>query len=283
MVKKGEDMVRFPGFGLSFSIHPIAFRLFGVNVYFYAICIVTGIVVALLLSYRSKEKFGIPFDFLFESLIPSISIGLIGARIYYIAFNWKNSHLSLTEVFDLRNGGLAIYGGLIAGMLVVLKKCKKAKINPFDFLDYVVPFIAIAQSIGRWGNFFNQEAYGTETTHLFRMGISTPEGYQEVHPTFLYESISTLLIFILLRILQKNRKFKGQIFYFYLFLYAGIRMVIEGIRVDSLMFQNFRVSQILSGAIFVFSSIMLLKNRQKSRDNRQDCVKMMKKVYKKLL
>ena len=118
-------------------------------------------------------------------------------------------------------------------------------------------------SFGRWGNFFNQEAYGIETTSIFRMGIDTIDGYREVHPAFLYESISTFLIFLILRILQKNRKFKGEIFYFYLLFYSGIRTIIEGIRVDSLMFQNFRISQVLSSAIFVFSSIMLLKKVQK--------------------
>lgn len=252
-------MIYFPGFHLSFPINSIAFRIFGINVYYYAICIVSGIVLAIILAYQSKEKFGIKFDFLLESLMIAIMIGLIGARIYYIAFNWKNSQISLKMIFDLRNGGLAIYGGLIAGGLAILYQCKKNKVNSLDFLDYLAPFVALAQSIGRWGNFFNKEAYGTQTSHIFRMGIHTIDGYQEVHPTFLYESIATMLIFIFLRILQKNRKFKGEICYFYLFLYAGIRMLIEDIRVDSLCVGNLRISQILSVAIFVVSGIMLLK------------------------
>lgn len=273
-------MVRFPGLGLAFSIQPVAVNLFGVNLYFYAICIVLGIAVAMILCYQSKEKFGVSFDFVFESLIPAVLIGLIGARIYYMAFNWKNNNLSLFQLFNIRNGGLAIYGGLLTGLIVILIRCKKYKINCLNFLDYVVPFIAIAQSIGRWGNFFNKEAYGTETANLFRMGMMTSNGYQEVHPAFLYESIATLTIFIFLRILQKNRKFKGQIFYFYLFLYGGIRMLIEGIRVDSLMFQNFRISQILSGAIFVVSGIMLLKNGLKWIDKPLKREKLLKKSIK---
>lgn len=256
-------MIYFPGFHLSFPINPIAFKLFGIDIYYYAICIVVGIVLSIILAYQSKEKFGVKFDFLLESLMIAIFIGLIGARMYYIAFNLKNSQISLKTIFDLRNGGLAIYGGLMAGGLAILYECKKNKVSSLDFLDYLAPFIALAQSIGRWGNFFNQEAYGTETSHIFRMGIYTIDGYKEVHPAFLYESISTLLIFIILRILQKNRKFKGEICYFYLFLYAGIRMIIEGIRIDSLRVGNFRISQILSVAIFVVFGIMLLKNYRK--------------------
>ena len=132
-----------------------------------------------------------------------------------------------------------------------------------DFFDYLVPFVAVAQSIGRWGNFFNQEAYGRESTNFLRMGINTAQGYQEVHPTFLYESICTMTIFVILRILQKHRKFKGDITYLYLFLYGGCRMLIEGIRIDSLMLGNVRVSQFLSCAIFVISGIILLKNYRK--------------------
>lgn len=256
-------MIYFPGFNLSFSINSIAFSVFGVDVYYYAICIVLGIVISLILCYLSKEKFGLEFDFVFESLTLAIIIGIIGARIYYVAFNWENYDISLKRILNVRDGGLAIYGGLIAGGLVIFKRCRKFKISVLDFLDYIAPFIALAQSIGRWGNFFNVEAYGTETSNIFRMRIETINGYREVHPAFLYESIATMLIFVFLRILQKNRKFKGEICYFYLFLYGGIRMLIESVRIDSLMLGNFRISQVLSGAIFVVFGIMLLKKSVK--------------------
>ncbi len=260
-------MVYFPGLNLCLKINPIAFNLLGMDIYYYAICIVGGIVVALLLCYQSKEKFGVDFNFVLESLIIAIVIGVIGARIYYVVFHWKNRPMALVELFNFRNGGLAIYGGLLAGGLVIFERCRKFKVNCLDFLDCIVPFIALAQAIGRWGNFFNIEAYGPETSNLFRMGISTLQGYKEVHPTFLYESIATMMIFIGLRNLQKKRKFKGQIFYLYLFFYAGIRMLIEGLRSDSLMLGNFRISQVLSIAIFVVSGIMLLKKIKKYTDN----------------
>lgn len=256
-------MVTFPGFNLSFNINPVAFHIFGISIYWYAICIVSGVVLALVLCSRNKTHFGVKFDFIFESLMIALIIGVIGARIYFVMFNWSYYKISLTNTLKLRDGGLAIYGGLIAGGLVILIRCKKFKVSALDFFDSIVPFVALAQSIGRWGNFFNKEAYGIQTTNIFRMGINTVNGYEEVHPTFLYESVWTMIIFLFLIKMQKNRKFKGEISYLYLFLYSGIRMLIEGVRSDSLMLGNFRISQVLSVAIFVVSSIMLLKNYRK--------------------
>lgn len=274
-------MIDFLGFHVSFPIQAIAFRVFGIDVYYYAICIVVGIVLAIILCYRSKEKFGITFDFLFESLILAILIGVIGARLYYVAFHWENYKIAPMKILNVRDGGQAIYGGLIAGGLAILYRCKKKKVSSLDFFDYLTPFVALAQSIGRWGNFFNKEAYGTETSNIFRMGMDTIEGYKEVHPAFLYESVATFIIFIFLRILQKNRKFKGQICYLYLLLYAGIRMMIESIRIDSLMLGDFRISQILSFAIFVVFGIMLLKKGGKYIYKQQYSLKCKKKSTKK--
>lgn len=275
-------MIYFPGFNVSFSINPIAGKIFGIAIYHYAICIILAIVVAVVLCYKSKEKFQIKFDFILETLMFAIMWGFVGARIYYVLFH-VSEYSSLAKILQIRDGGLALYGGLIAGGIVILKRCRKYKIDVLDFFDAIIPFIAIAQSIGRWGNFFNQEAYGTETDNVFRMGIQTLEGYKEVHPAFLYESFATFLLFILLKILQKNRKFKGEIFYVYLFFYSSVRMLIEGIRVDSLMFYQFRISQVLSGAIFVISGIMLLNPIQKLLFNSRNRSKMQKKVYKKVL
>lgn len=262
-------MVSFPGLGLSFNISEVAFNIFGINIYWYAICIVVGMVLSVILCSKDKYNFGINFEFVFENLIFAIIFGIIGARLYYVLFNLKYYLSNPIKILNLRDGGLAIYGGLIAGALVILKRCKKFKVNSLDLFDYIIPFVALAQSIGRWGNFFNVEAYGTQTSNFIRMGINTVNGYEEVHPAFLYESICTFIIYLFLRLMQKNRRFKGEIFYLYLFLYSGIRMIIESVRIDSLMFSNFRISQILSVAIFVFSGIMLLK-------------KYVKYIYKKL-
>lgn len=271
-------MINFPGLGLNLNVPQIAIKIFGINIYWYAICIVLGIVVALVLCGRSKENFNVKFDFIIECILFAIVFGVIGARLYYVLFNLDYYLQNPIKILHIRDGGLAIYGGLIAGFVIILIKCRKRKVDILDFLDYFAPFVALAQSIGRWGNFFNQEAYGTETTNFLRMGITVENGYKEVHPAFLYESIFTLIIFVILRKLQKNRKFKGQICYSYLVLYSGIRMIIESVRIDSLMLGNFRISQVLSIAIFVIFGIMLLKNYINYNKTEKRRMKMEKKV-----
>lgn len=258
-------MIRFPGLHLFISVEPIAFTVFGIPIYWYAICIVCAIAVAVLLCLFQKDKFGIDNDFLLGSLLMALILGFIGARLYYVAFHWDEYRYHLGKILNLRDGGLAIYGGILLGGFAIFCRCRKQHVNALDVFDRIAPFVALAQSIGRWGNFFNQEAYGKTTTNFLRMGIDTYKGYLEVHPTFLYESIATFLIFCILMNMQKQRKFKGQIVSFYLFLYAGIRMLIEPLRMDSLMLGNWRISQILSMAIFVVFGIILLKKFTKHR------------------
>jgi len=165
----------------------------------------------------------------------------------------------ILQIFNIRDGGLAIYGGLIAGGYVIAKRCKACKIRPEECFDYIAPFVAIAQCIGRFGNFFNLEAYGAQTQSFFRIGFQTINGYIEVHPVFFYESLATLIIFLLLRHMQKNRKFIGQICYSYILLYSGVRMFLELLRADSLMFLNFRISMVVSVILFIYSGVVLIK------------------------
>lgn len=259
------NLVKFPGLNINLKVPQIAFSVFGIEVYMYAICIVIGIIVAAILCNISKEKFENKFENILDIGIFSLFFGIIGARIYFIIFNLEYYLNNIKEVFNFRNGGLAIYGGLITGILTAIIICKIKKIDIWNVLDYVIPFVALAQAIGRWGNFFNVEAYGYETDIFLRMGIFTSDGYIEVHPTFLYESICTILIFFILRKLQKNRKFKGEIFLLYCILYSGIRFFIEGLRIDSLMFYNFRISQILSIIIFLISIIMFYLTKKLSK------------------
>ena len=260
------DVVKFPGLGITLDVPKIAFSIFGVNVRWYAVCIVLGIVVALVLSKISKEKFYIDFDQLLEIMIITLLFGVIGARIYYVIFNFSYYLENPLEIINIKNGGLAIYGGIIAGAIVIIKMCEKYGINKLDFFDYIVPFVSIAQAIGRWGNFFNIEAFGTETTSIFRMGINTAQGYIEVHPTFLYECVACVCIYFILRKMQKNRKFAGEICFSYLALYSLVRFFIEGLRQDSLMFIDIKVSQLVSAIIFIYSCYYLLKGLIKSRN-----------------
>ena len=176
--------------------------------------------------------------------------GVIGARLYYILFKFDYYFSNPSQIFNIRDGGIAIYGGIIAIILYLLIYCKITKVKFLNLVDYLVPYLALGQSFGRWGNFFNIEAYGSATNSIFRMGINSSAGYIEVHPVFLYESICTFIIFIILSILKGKRKFEGQIFFMYFILYSFVRMFLEGIRVDSLWFAGFRVSQVFSIVLF---------------------------------
>ena len=260
------NVVTFPGLNLSFTFSKIAFTVFGISVYKYAVCIVLGILVSILLCGLNKEKFGIDIEFILENSILGVVFGAIGARLYYIMFNLEYYTNNPSEILNLRNGGLAIYGGLIFGAIAIIINCKIQKKNILNFFDCIIPFVAIAQCIGRFGNFFNVEAYGYETTSFLRMGITTLQGYTEVHPTFLYEAVSTLIIGVILIIMQRKRKYSGQILLLYCMLYGLIRMFIEGMRTDSLMFFNFRISQILSIIVLIISIALFLINKARCKD-----------------
>lgn len=259
------NVVTFPGLGLELNVPKYLLQIGNFKIHMYAFCIVLGIVAGLILSRISKEKFNIKYETVLEIVIGSIIFGTIGARIYYIIFNLPTYLQDPSKIFAINSGGLAIYGGIIGILIFIIIKCKKDNICFLDVCDYLVPYLALGQAIGRWGNFFNVEAYGEETTSIFRMGINTVFGYKEVHPVFLYESICTFLIFIILRIMQKKRVFKGQILYLYFILYGFVRMFLEGLRTDSLWIGNFRVSQVLSLVLFVTFLIIYIINIRKSR------------------
>ena len=261
------NIVKFPGLNLEFKFSKIAFSLFGINIYKYAVCIVLGILVALILCKISKQKYGIEYNFVLENFIIGMLFGIIGARIYFVLFNFNYFSKNVFEIFNIRNGGLAIYGGLILSGIAIMINCKIKKKDILNFLDYVIPYISIAQCIGRFGNFFNIEAYGYETNSILRMGIVKMGKYTEVHPVFLYEAIGTFIIFVILKNIQKKRKFKGEIILLYLIFYSGIRAVLENLRIDSLMLFNWRISRdFVCFNIFWFIS----------------CINMSKFVYQKI-
>lgn len=245
------QIIEIPMFNLKLEISKVAFSIFGIDVYWYALIIVFAIISALLYCKKINGMYKIKFDTILDMCIWAIPIGFVCARLYYVIFNLKYFMQNPILIFDIRDGGIAIYGGIIGGIITIICYCKKHKINLLDLLDYIAPAVALAQCIGRWGNFINVEAYGTETNLPWKMCIIENGIKKCVHPTFFYESIGTLLIFLILIKLQKNRKFKGEILYLYLILYAFVRFWIEGIRIDSLMLYNFRISQILSIAIFI--------------------------------
>lgn len=246
-------------------IPSIAFEIFGVPIYWYAILIVSSMVIALLWCKKQDGKFNIKFDDILDLAIIVLPISIICARLYYVMFSLDYYIKNPSEIFNIKNGGLAIYGGLIGGIIVILVFSKIKKLRVLDITDYIVPIIAFCQSIGRWGNYINIEAYGYETNLPIKMEVIENGIIKYVHPTFLYESICTMMIFIILSILSKKRKFSGEITYLYIICYSFIRFFIEGLRTDSLMLFNFRISQILSLVLFVLFSCILMYNNKKNK------------------
>lgn len=259
--------IHFTGLGLELEVNSIAIKLGNISIYWYAIFIVIAFSVAILLCKKDDGKYNIKFEQILEILLFIMPISIICARLYFVMFKLDYYIQNPTEIINIRNGGLAIYGGIIGAILTILVYCKTKKINFLDILDYFVPYLVLGQAIGRWGNFFNAEAHGTITDNIFRMGIIENGIYKEVHPTFLYESISCLLIFILLYTMRNRREYKGQLTYIYFCLYGFVRAIIEGLRTDSLMLGDLRISQVLSLILCIVFGIILIYKKVEKREN----------------
>ena len=232
---------------------PVLFTIFGIDIMWYGALIGTGFLIAIGISYYRAPQYGIDRDFILTLTIGIIPAALIGARLYYVIFSWENYSGNIFKIFDVRSGGLAIHGGLILSFIVGYLLCKKYKVNFLTAADLVAPVIALAQSIGRWGNFFNEEAHGGPTDLPWAQ-IIDGVGY---HPTFLYESIWCLLLFIFLMYISKHRqKFKGQIICLYGILYSAERFFVEGLRTDSLMIGPLRQAQVIS--LFIIAACVLI-------------------------
>lgn len=281
--------ISFPGLGIDgFTIKSVAFTIFGKDIMWYGILICIGMILAYLYAYSRAKFEGVKTDDLLDLGFFVILFGIVGARLYYVLFAptsfvatggsfWENIGDTIVNVVSIWNGGLAIFGGILAGFVTALVVAKIKKIHFPVILDILAPSVMIGQIIGRWGNFMNAEAYGSETTVPWRMGIkriSADELYTssiEVHPTFLYESLWNLIGFILISIFYKKKKFNGQVFYFYMIWYGLGRAVIEGLRSDSLYIagnENLRVSQILAAAAcvagIVFMTVGFMKLKKKA-------------------
>lgn len=261
--------VSFPSIGLNLKFNNIAINIGGIDVYWYAIFIVIAFIIALILLKKDDGKYNIKFEDVLDVFIIGIPVGLVCARLYFVIFKLEYYIQSPIKIFNIRDGGMAIYGGIIGVIVTIIILCKIKKITVLDMFDYIVPVLPLGQAIGRWGNFLNVEAYGTKTDNVFRMGIIENGSYIEVHPTFLYESVCDLILFIILFKLRNKRQYKGQLTYIYLAVYGFIRAIIEGLRADSLMLGEFRVSQILSILLcIIFGAILVYKhNTNKTHAN----------------
>ncbi len=231
---------------------PVAFSLFGIDIAWYGISIALGVVAALLLAQYTCKLVNINYDDMLTVFLITFPIAIIGARLYYVIFEFDQYRDNLMSIFNIRKGGLAIHGGIIAAVIVVAIYCNKKKINFFDIMDMAAPCIILAQGIGRWGNFFNQEAHGGPVTEAFiskfpqfiQNGMLIKGTYY--HPTFLYESIWNVLVCLLLLYMLKKVSKKGVIFFSYIGLYSVARFFIEGLRTDSLMLGSIRMAQLVS-------------------------------------
>ena len=256
--------ISFPGLGLSFNPSRIAFSIGSKPIYWYGIIIAAGFLLAVYYAMKRADQFGLTQDNIIDMLICAVPLAIIGARAYYCIFSWGLYKDDPIRVLYIWEGGLAIYGGVIGAVIGLFIYTKVKKVKTSAILDIGGLGLLIGQSIGRWGNFMNREAFGAETTSFLRMGLTDANGVTiYVHPTFLYESVWNALGLLILHFYSKRRKFDGQIFLMYLGWYGLGRMFIEGLRTDSLYVgsSNLRVSQLLAGICFLGVVIFLVYDK----------------------
>ena len=256
--------ISFPGLGLSFNPSRVAFSIGSKPIYWYGIIIAAGFLLAVYYAMRRADQFGLTQDNIIDMLICAVPLAIIGARAYYCLFSWNLYKDDPIRVLYIWEGGLAIYGGVIGAVIGLFLYTKVKKVKTSALLDIGGLGLLIGQSIGRWGNFMNREAFGAQTDSFLRMGLTDASGATiYVHPTFLYESVWNAIGLLILHFYSKRRKFDGQIFLMYLGWYGLGRMFIEGLRTDSLYVgsSNLRVSQLLAGICFLAVVIFLVYDK----------------------
>ncbi len=273
------EKIGFPGLGLEFEINPTAFTVFGVDVQWYGVIIAIGITLAFLLfNYLGVKKENIVSDTIYNVTLMVVPIAIIGARFFYVVTKWDYyGNKSFFEMINIRGGGLAIYGGIIFGLITILIYNKIAKTSALSMLDALAPAVMLGQAIGRWGNFVNAEAYGwsegvenlpwrMELEKVYVDGVLTK--YKFVHPTFLYESLWNILgLIIILAFLYRAKKFDGEIFFAYMGWYGLGRALIESIRADSLYIVGTLKFSVFVGIVAFIAAIIgeiVLYNKSKT-------------------
>ena len=253
---------------------PIMFTIFGIDIHWYSVLILIGIIIGVILLEKEAKRFNYPKDLIFNICFWAIIIGIIGARLYYVLFNFSYYRYNLLEIFAIWNGGLAIHGGLIAGTLTVIFLARKHHLNFLKLIDMAAPSLILAQAIGRWGNFFNGEAHGIATTYTNLKNLYVPEfiidgmniGGIYYLPTFYFESLWCLLGFIVLLIIRRMKYIKiGTTTCIYLMWYSLGRFFIEAWRTDSLMLGGFKVAQIISVILFITGLVYLIYLSRKGK------------------
>ena len=263
-----DSAISFPLLG-NFSINPPSyFTVFGKTIYFYGVLIALGFLLAILFCGKKSAAFGIKADDFYDLMLWLIPLSIVGARLYFVLFRLQDYLADPISILYVHEGGLAIYGGVIAGVLCVVGVCRHKGIPIPAMLDLAILGLLIGQIVGRWGNFMNREAFGRETEIFCRMGLTAPDGTTiYVHPTFLYESLWNLGVLLFLLWFEKKgkRRFDGHCITLYFLLYGLGRLWIEGLRTDSLYIGStgIRVSQALSLVLVITAAAVLLKMRKR--------------------
>ena len=278
--------LKFVNLGITIEHMVSSVNVFGFRIAFYGIIIGIGMLLGIMLAAWDAEDRGLGEDVIYDHVFWVIVIGIMGARLYYVFFQWDAYKDDLLQILNLRAGGLAIYGGVIAGLTTLYVLCRRKKLSFLDVADSIMLAVLVGQILGRWGNFFNCEAFGRYTESLFAMRIrkaivnpimidaellehliiENGTEYIQVHPTFLYESFWNFCLLMFLLWYRKRKKFTGEIFLLYLCGYGLGRCIIEGLRTDSLLIPGtgIAVSQLLAGICFVVSLILILLGRKRA-------------------
>ena len=241
-------------------IDPVAFRIFGIDIRWYGILMASGILIGMVLALREAKRQGIEENTMLDLFLVVIPSAIVGARAYYVIFNWSYYSGDFLKMINTRLGGMAIHGGVIGGVLAGYIFCRVKKLRFPKLVDITAPSLILGQAIGRWGNFINREAHGGPTDLPWGIMVDG----MKVHPTFLYESIWNLGVFALLLLMRRKKRYEGQVMVVYMMAYSLGRFWIEGLRTDSLMLGPLRMAQVISivliGIAIIINIIMTKKN-----------------------
>lgn len=262
----GADFIEFPKLGIHLDVSPVAFPIGNIEVRWYGIVIALGIMIALTLALRQSKHFNIKEDDLLDMFLWALPVSIIFARLFFVIFTWDQYKNNLIEIVRIWHGGLAIYGAIIGAVLTAYFFTRARKINTLDLCDFAVVYLPLAQAIGRWGNFFNQELYGSNTDLPWGMTGNRIQAYPDpgvdgsllVHPTFLYESLMNLVVFFILLRIRKNRKVRGSVLASYLMFYSLVRFLLEFLRVDEFGTENVRYNQVFAALVFIGALIWII-------------------------
>lgn len=282
-----NTLIRFPNLGI--EVNPgKSFSVFGIDIAYYGVIIGIGMLVGALIAYREAKKTNQNVDDYVDFTMYTLIAAIIGARLYYVVFEWDYYSKNLLQIFNLRAGGLAIYGGIIASVITLIVYTNIKKKSFWLMADTACQGLVVGQIIGRWGNFFNREAFGGFTDNLFAMQLPVSEAqgitaelldnivkyngmeFVQVHPTFLYEGVWNLMVFVLLNVYKRHKKFDGEVFALYVLGYGIGRSLIEGLRTDQLQIGNtgIAVSQMLSVVLAAASICFIVVKRRQVKVNK---------------